>query len=991
MVERTVLQSRSTATETGSRGEGFGRRDATGLLVRRRDRPAVKLLKSSKVSVFFTRIVILFMLPAALMAIPIRDGASASDPIPGTEPGGAPGLPSLQAPENAPPVSRWVDPLNRPPVRHSVSKATGPLDLRAVPPAFPKGTARGDEPGPSAGRICIVVHEEVYDLIFDGLGQYEADLAAMGYGVVTLVYASGSPEGLRAYLAQMHREPGSLVGAVFVGEIPYVLFEMYESFGDNDPTFTDFPTDVFFMDLNGTWADQLNDGEVKPQNGKYDTWSGHRELEIWVCRLKPSSMTAFNSADLPSAELQSSLLNAYFERNHRYRVGGAFLSHEGLVYNDDIWEGFGPDDARALGHVFGDSHVVSECRPEVTTREDYLKSRLPAAPQLVLLRAHGFVGGHVFDPDVDYVLSEDYRDVDPRTPFFSLYVCSGSDYTADDSLAGTLVFNPEATGLLTWGTTKTGGMWNDEPYYQLLGQGRVFGEAFRLWFNEMLYFYGAVPGFVLKWWGGMVLTGDAALKPLTASSPQGSLTVTLSPPEAVAAGARWKVDGGDWQGSGATVEGLCVLGEHIIQFEEIPGWVTPPKRGVGFAGGLARTVSSVYSSESGTVRVTLEPPLAVSAGARWRLDGGTWLRSGSSLAGVSSGSHTLEFKDVPGWTRPSDQTVGIETGSTLGVSGAYLQQSGSLTVTLGPEELSDARWRLTGGTWQTSGTTVAGLSVGPHTIEFVEVPGWTRPPTRVVIVDNEQTTHVVETYLQQTGSVVVRIHPSDAVSAGARWSLDGGMMWHPSDAPLPVPPGTYTATFRAISGWTAPGSRTFTVEAGEATVLEDTYTPLLSADFAAAPTIGIAPLRVTFIDRSTGSLAPPKKWLWEFGDGYRSTRQNPVYTYRKPGSYTVTLTVTTADGRTSTRTYQDLISVHTLPKAAFTATPVRGKVPLPVSFSDRSTGVIESWQWDFGDGTGSAEPSPVYTYEIPGRYTVRLTVRGPMGSSTIAKVITALK
>ncbi len=768
----------------------------------------------------------------------------------------------------------------------------------------------------SAGRICIVVHEEVHDLIADTLGQYEADLAAMGHAVVTLVYSSGSPEALRAYLAQLYREPESLVGAVFVGDIPYVLFEMYESFGGGTRTYTDFPMDLFFMDLDGIWSDRLDDDEIKPQNGKYDTWTGHRELEIWVCRLKPSAVAGLNTGNLSSAELQSLLLNTFFEKNHRYRVGTLAPSHEGLVYNDDLWESFGPDDARALAAVFGESHVVSECRPEVTTKEDYLTNRLPLAPQLVLLRAHGFVAGHIFDPDVDYVLTGDYRDLDPRTPFFSLYVCSGSDFTVNDSLSGTLVFNPEGLGLLTWGTTKTGGMWNDSPFYQRLGEDRVFGEAFRLWFNDMLSIYGALDGFVLKWWGGMVLTGDAALKPLTEGSPKGSLTVTLSPPEAVAAGARWKVDGGDWQQSGTTVEGLCVLGEHTVQFESIPGWVAPPKRGIGFAGGLTQNVSSLYATEGGSVQVTLDPHAAVGAGARWRLDGGLWLRSGASLAGVSGGSQALEVKDLLGWTKPSDQVLTVENGSITLASGTYLQQSGSLAVSFQPDTLTNARWRLDGGNWQTGGTTIAGLPVGPHWIEFSDVSGWTKPPAQFVSIIHEQTA-----------------------------------------------------------------------------VLVGTYTPLLLADFTAAPTMGTAPLQVTFTDKSTATSpsGPPRAWLWDFGDGSRSTRQNPVYTYRKPGLYTVTLKVTSTDGYTSTRTYPDYISVHTRPRAVFTARPLRGRTPLTVSFKDQSTGAINSWDWDFGDGSRSNERSPRHTYSTPGRYTARLKVSGPMGTSTTTRAITALR
>jgi hypothetical protein len=43
----------------------------------------------------------------------------------------------------------------------------------------------------------------------------------------------------------------------------------------------------------------------------------------------------------------------------------------------------------------------------------------------------------------------------------------------------------------------------------------------------------------------------------------GSLQVTISPPEAVAAGAQWQVDGGPWRDSGDTESGLWI-GSHTV-------------------------------------------------------------------------------------------------------------------------------------------------------------------------------------------------------------------------------------------------------------------------------------------------------------------------------------------------------------------------------------------------------------------------------------------
>ncbi len=68
------------------------------------------------------------------------------------------------------------------------------------------------------------------------------------------------------------------------------------------------------------------------------------------------------------------------------------------------------------------------------------------------------------------------------------------------------------------------------------------------------------------------------------------------------------------------------------------------------------------------------------------------------------------------------------------------------------------------------------------------------------------------------------------------------------------------------------------------------------ADFTANVTAGVAPLVVKFTDTSIGDLT---SWFWDFGDGATSTDQNSVHTYRKPGNYTVNLTVSTAEGPAS--------------------------------------------------------------------------------------------
>ncbi|PKL60678.1 MAG: hypothetical protein CVV33_01460, partial [Methanomicrobiales archaeon HGW-Methanomicrobiales-4] len=71
--------------------------------------------------------------------------------------------------------------------------------------------------------------------------------------------------------------------------------------------------------------------------------------------------------------------------------------------------------------------------------------------------------------------------------------------------------------------------------------------------------------------------------------------------------------------------------------------------------------------------------------------------------------------------------------------------------------------------------------------------------------------------------------------------------------------------------------------------------------------------------------------------------------------------------------------------ADFDALPKEGAAPLSVRFSDLSTGTINSYLWNFGDGGTSSEKEPIHLYSLSGSYPVSLTVTGPGGSHTTTK------
>ena len=87
--------------------------------------------------------------------------------------------------------------------------------------------------------------------------------------------------------------------------------------------------------------------------------------------------------------------------------------------------------------------------------------------------------------------------------------------------------------------------------------------------------------------------------------------------------------------------------------------------------------------------------------------------------------------------------------------------------------------------------------------------------------------------------------------------------------------GTYTVTLTVKNAY------------GTSTAIKKDYITVgmgPRADFVANPTSGSAALNVGFTDMTQGLVTT---WLWDFGDGQRSTDQNPVHTYLNGGVYNV--------------------------------------------------------------------------------------------------------
>ncbi len=204
-------------------------------------------------------------------------------------------------------------------------------------------------------------------------------------------------------------------------------------------------------------------------------------------------------------------------------------------------------------------------------------------------------------------------------------------------------------------------------------------------------------------------------------------------------------------------------------------------------------------------------------------------------------------------------------------------------------------------------------------------------------------------------------------------------------------PADNTIRYVPEKDYSGEDSFTYTIDDGAGgTALATVYVTISKAaitpeaNFTSSQTTILVRDRVQFTDLS---LYEPTSWAWTFGDGTSSSASDPVHQYKKPGTYTVSLTVSNAAGD-DTKTCSGLITVlkfALIPDTDFTASPNPAAPGQEIQFTDLSAGSPESWIWTFGDGATSTVQNPVHTYQTVGQYTVTLTASNGFGSDTETK------
>jgi hypothetical protein len=312
--------------------------------------------------------------------------------------------------------------------------------------------------------------------------------------------------------------------------------------------------------------------------------------------------------------------------------------------------------------------------------------------------------------------------------------------------------------------------------------------------------------------------------------PHGALQVTLTPPEAVAAGVTWSLDTGDgpWQTSGTLLE-VVPSGMHQILYSAAPGWARPLPASVEVLDGQIYNFESVGFAPAGDISVLIEPEGARAAGAGWQIacdawDCGETHASGDVLSGVPVGQREIDFTAIPGWKTPDSVTIDVAQGAnTAPLTASYI--ANSVTVNLAPLEAVEAggMWRLDDGDWLAGGATASAVVRGEHILEYRGINGWIAPPPEAIFIADGDALTFSRSYAPFWASVRITINPEQARSEGAQWQVDGGS-WQDSGATVGIGMGGHTVTFKPMDGWESPAAISFAPDSnGQVLTFEGTY------------------------------------------------------------------------------------------------------------------------------------------------------------------------
>lgn len=236
----------------------------------------------------------------------------------------------------------------------------------------------------------------------------------------------------------------------------------------------------------------------------------------------------------------------------------------------------------------------------------------------------------------------------------------------------------------------------------------------------------------------------------------------------------------------------------------------------------------------------------------------------------------------------------------------------------------------------------------------------------------------------QVANVMIVVNAWPNVSAGQDFSICSGEMTTLSGSGAV----TYVWDNNVVNGvsFIPSDTITYTVIGTDANGCRNTdqitisTVPIPQVDFTAPVVSSCAPLQTSFTNLSTGIL---NNCVWTFSDGTQFQNcGTQAVSMSNPGCYDVTLTVSTPEGCTNSKTVLDYLCVFANPVAVFNALPAEmTTISTETTMDNLCTGAT-GFNWNFGDGSGNSsnfEPTHIFPDGGPGNYLVTLVATSAEG------------
>lgn len=442
--------------------------------------------------------------------------------------------------------------------------------------------------------------------------------------------------------------------------------------------------------------------------------------------------------------------------------------------------------------------------------------------------------------------------------------------------------------------------------------------------------------------------------------------------------------GGTWSGTAVTAAGVF----------------TP-----GVAGAGSFTLTYTYTNGNGctnsdSVVMTVVNPAVANAGSDTAVcinsgqfqctgtpSGGTW--SGSALVApggifvpTASGTYNLTYTYGAGTCLTTDGKTIIVNSLPVVVAGNNL----AVCIDVVPFNLSGSS--PAGGTWSGTGITdaangtftpiVAGAGTYILTYTFTDpVTSCTNASTLSITVNPLPVASFSHDSLVCANAPVTFLNNS----SGA-----GTYLWDFGD-------GNTSGTVNPSNTYASAGIFNVSLIAYSPQGCTDTTLGIIHvigapvAEFSLSPPSGCGPLSVNFSNTTTGDYTT---YSWNFGNGQSSTQQNPAAVLYDMVLYTDTTyyVLLSATNMCGTSSAIDSVRITYPPHADFGTNVNSGCSTVSVAFSNITTGLPQSFLWDFGDGTTGTTTQTTFTHDYSAAandttYYITLIAYNVCGSDTM--------